>query len=399
MTSPSPRAAGFTRLTGAGVAAVAVVRVFGGAAADFCLRHVVATRPREAWRVGDVLRARLVEADGPPLDDVLLSVHATPIESGDWDLHLHLHGSPWLGDRCAELLRAAGLTEQPDADAWATHARDAIDRALTATLPRMLTERGVDWLLGQARGLRAALQANLDLEDEPAARAALAPLLATPDRVAWFAEPLPIALLGPPNAGKSTLLNALVDREAAIVSSTPGTTRDWLDVLGELDGFPVRWLDTAGLRVATDPLEAAGIEQARLVLATAEARIVVLDASPHGDAARRAFAADLPELDPTLVVLNKCDLIGEPPAWVADELPAEWRRRVVRLSARTRAGIEQLGGRLFAGLGRTEAALQPIGPLTEGLRAAIAEALAAAEPAGRRQVIAAILQNAAPADF
>lgn len=121
-----------------------------------------------------------------------------------------------------------------------------------------------------------------------------------------------VAIIGPPNAGKSTLLNRLAERDAAIVSPTAGTTRDVIDIDLDLDGYPVRIADTAGLRATEDAVEAEGVRRARKRADQADLVIVVLDATtwPQADElAREAIRGG------ALVLLNKIDL--EAPAALA----------------------------------------------------------------------------------
>ena len=109
-----------------------------------------------------------------------------------------------------------------------------------------------------------------------------------------------IAVIGPPNAGKSSLVNALARRDVAIVSEYPGTTRDIIEVRLDLDGYAVVLADTAGLRDSVEPIEREGIRRARARAEAADFRLLVLDAQYSGSGSR-GFAADL-------VVWNKADL-------------------------------------------------------------------------------------------
>lgn len=114
-----------------------------------------------------------------------------------------------------------------------------------------------------------------------------------------------VAIVGPPNAGKSTLLNKLAQRDAAIVSPIAGTTRDVIDIDLDLDGFPVRFADTAGLRSTSDPVEAEGVRRARGRADTADLVVLVLDATTW-PGAEPASIGDLPA--EAIVLLNKNDL-------------------------------------------------------------------------------------------
>jgi len=138
-----------------------------------------------------------------------------------------------------------------------------------------------------------------------------------------------VAILGPPNAGKSSLLNQLARREAAITSPVAGTTRDVIEVALDLAGYPVVLADTAGLRDSTDAVEQEGLRRALKRADEAELRLFVFDAACPGDA--RAAAA-WPGSD-TLIVANKIDLVGRSAA-----LP----HGAIAVSALTGEGIADL---------------------------------------------------------
>ncbi|MBM3535015.1 MAG: tRNA uridine-5-carboxymethylaminomethyl(34) synthesis GTPase MnmE [Alphaproteobacteria bacterium] len=149
-------------------------------------------------------------------------------------------------------------------------------------------------------------------------------------------EGIRVAILGPPNAGKSSLLNALAQREAAIVSAVAGTTRDVIEVHLDLGGVPVILADTAGLRDATDAIEAEGVRRATLWAKGADLRVVVGAADDwsalYAPAVRGVVNAT------TIVVGNKVDLAPTPPFW--DGLP------VLPVSVKSNDGIDTLLDRL-----------------------------------------------------
>lgn len=143
-------------------------------------------------------------------------------------------------------------------------------------------------------------------------------------------EGFSIAILGPPNAGKSSLLNALARREAAIVSPTAGTTRDVIEVHLDIGGYPVTLADTAGLRSSTDEIESEGVRRAQARAAEADLRLVVFDGAtwPATDATTQAHVgAD------AICVVNKADLL---------ENTASRPNDYLFVSALTGAGIEAL---------------------------------------------------------
>lgn len=146
---------------------------------------------------------------------------------------------------------------------------------------------------------------------------------------------LTVAVVGPPNAGKSSLVNRLAGREAAIVTPYPGTTRDVIEVSLELDGLPITLLDTAGLREPADPVEAIGIARARERAERADLVLCVVDG-----AAAPGPPDDLPgRCEDRLVLVNKLDL-ASPPAW------ATGRDDVLAISCRTGEGFDGLLERL-----------------------------------------------------
>ncbi len=188
-------------------------------------------------------------------------------------------------------------------------------------------------------------------------------------------EGLMVAILGAPNVGKSSLLNALARRDVAIVSETAGTTRDVIEVHLDLRGYPLVLADTAGLRAlgsgSGDSIEAEGIARARARAESADLRLVVLDACL--DPAAQDECLDLIEAE-SLVVANKCDL-ASPPGEVSGH-------KVIPVSAKTGAGLEllleQLGEEAEALLGLDAVAA----PLTrERHREALADCAAALERA------------------
>ncbi len=148
-----------------------------------------------------------------------------------------------------------------------------------------------------------ALQIVRALEGE------IASALADGGRGERLREGLVVAIAGPPNAGKSTLLNRIAKREAAIVSPYAGTTRDVIEVHLDLGGLPVTLLDTAGIREADDPVEIEGIRRARERAAGADLVLWVVDASDFKEAVPSAETGSI--LPPIWVVRNKIDLIHD----------------------------------------------------------------------------------------
>ncbi len=156
---------------------------------------------------------------------------------------------------------------------------------------------------------------------------------------------LSMAIVGLPNAGKSSLFNRIAERERAIVTANPGTTRDLVTERVSIGGIPLELIDTAGLREASDEAEFIGIQKTREALAEADLIMLVVDAS----AARKSEETDLAEMigsRPALIAWNKCDLVEK------NEIPAALASRtVVRTSAKTGEGIEELRRQILAAVG------------------------------------------------
>jgi tRNA modification GTPase len=152
-------------------------------------------------------------------------------------------------------------------------------------------------------------------------------------------EGLSVALLGAPNVGKSSVLNMLAGREAAIVSAQAGTTRDVIEVHLDLGGYPVTIADTAGLREAKDDIESEGVRRALARAEAADIKILLFDASTYPDLDRKTLGLAGKS---AIIALNKCDLNSLGPEVMVNGSPA------LALSAKTGAGTEALLGCLTA---------------------------------------------------
>ena len=263
----------------------------------------------------------------------------------------------------------------------------------------------------------ALVEARIDFSDEadvpedlvaPALRAAqqlrgdIAAALADSGRGERLHDGLVVAIAGPPNAGKSTLLNRLARREAAIVSPHPGTTRDVIEVHVDLDGYPVTLLDTAGIRDSDHPVEQEGVRRARERAAGADLILWVIDGSA-GEAGRAdRVSAELKS--EYWRIKNKIDLVAQNPCGSNESRSGNGPLRTFSISAATGSGIDALLGALadFARdyFSTTEPALvtraRHRNALEETL-AALDRALAEGKRGGGEELIAEELRAAATA--
>ncbi|MGJ7904692.1 tRNA modification GTPase, partial [Lysobacter sp. 1R34A] len=219
--------------------------------------------------------------------------------------------------------------------------------------------RRAEALAGDLLAIRVHVEAAIDFADEPldtlggsalrarfaAASASLDDLLAAAERGRRLRDGLHAVIVGPPNAGKSSLLNALAGSDRAIVTDIAGTTRDLLHETVKLDGVELTLVDTAGLRDGGDAIEREGMRRARGELERADLAIVVLDASDP-ETGLQAVAEAIAEVPVRLYVYNKIDLIesdyGSP---TPVDIGGEDR---VFVSARSGAGLDGLHARLRA---------------------------------------------------
>lgn len=273
-------------LTPAGVGAIAVVRLAGPGVAEF-LAAFFDRSPRPGRCVHGTLR------DGEhPIDDPVVALSA--------DGHVadvNLHGGPWVVHECLELARRSGFDVADPADPVPDEAIDAIheiEREMLVALPLARTERALRTLLSQPHAWRrmGALTAEQRRE------------ILADHSLWWLLHPPRVAIVGAPNVGKSTLANQLFAQERVITADLPGTTRDWVGEIADLDGLPVMLMDTPGLRASHDPVEAEAIRRSQRVIGGADLLVVVLDATRPLEPEQAPLLERFPD---ALRVLNKSD--------------------------------------------------------------------------------------------
>ena len=307
------------------------------------------------------------------LDEAVVTFFAAPNSyTGDDVVEISTHGAPVILEHVlrsclrhgARLARPGEFTERAFLSGRLdlTQAEAVHDLVMATTLHQARTAasqlggslaHAIAPVKQQLVHLIAALEAGIDFAEDDID---LVPESVIAAQIATIAEPLAalertfhygrilregfsLAIVGRPNAGKSSLFNALLARERAIVTSTPGTTRDVVTEQLAIEGIPVQLSDTAGLREGIDEAEALGIAKSREALAEASLILLVIDSTAA------VHAEDLALLEsnagrPLVVACNKVDLLPPAPAQPTSVLPPG--TRAINVSARTGSGLREL---------------------------------------------------------
>ena len=343
--------------------AIAVIRVSGGKTREIAARVL----DRDVTARPGMLRHVKILRGADAVDDGMAVFFKAPHSyTGEDMLELHCHGgvqtvrgvlfalslAGGVPAEPGEFTRRAFLSGKMDLS-QAEAVMDVINAQAESSLKSALEQlsgsvsRRLSAVENALLDARSALEAAIDYPDEAeeAAYASLpAVLKAATDGIAALIEEgrrarvlrdgLKIVILGRPNVGKSSLLNALLGEDRAIVTAAAGTTRDVLDERLSVAGVPVRLIDTAGIREAADEAERIGVDRARQATETADAVLLVLDGSMPLTAEDRRLLSETAGKT-RIVVANKCDLGGNVP----DALP---------LSCKTGEGLDALKNRMAA---------------------------------------------------
>jgi len=351
--------------TPAGRSGVAVVRISGPDARP----ALAALTDRDLPKPRVATLRRLVGKDALPIDDALVLWFPAPHSfTGEDVAELHLHGGPAvIAATLAALSAQRGLRlAEPGEFTRRAFDHDKLDLAqvegiadLIAAETEMqrrqalrqaegvLSRRLETWRTDLARVL-ARLEAYIDFPDEDLPQQLLSSIDVEIEEIAKalaqelaghaaerLRDGLTIAILGAPNVGKSSIINKLAQREAAIVSSIAGTTRDVIEVRMDVAGYPVTLADTAGLRASADEIEAEGVRRALGRAEHADLKLLVFDGGRWP-----AIDPETAKLidDQAICVVNKADLLREP------EPIAVEGRAALKLSCKTGLGLDALVG-------------------------------------------------------
>ncbi len=361
--------------TPVGAGAIGILRLSGERAVEIasaCFRPLgrasLLERQERTLVYGDLL-----DQEGEVIDRVLCTYTRAPSTyTGEDTAEIHSHGSPAVLTLGLEALYAQGARPAKAGEftqrAFLNGRLDLAQAEAVADLLEARSREGARQAAGQLCGalsrrieqiysglvdIMAHFHAVLDYPEEDIApftmteleqqlshqELELTKLLATYQRGRQMNQGVQCVLVGRPNAGKSSLLNALVGYERAIVTDIPGTTRDTIEEQIELGGIPLRIIDTAGLRDSHDPIEQMGVERSREAMERAELILVLWDSTTQVQEEDKALLNEAVQLAPTILVWTKKDLSHvSPPA-----LPDGASVSVVELSSKTGDGMEQLG--------------------------------------------------------
>lgn len=349
-TSPGRGGLGIVRLSGPDAKAIATT--------------ILRLRRTTEWETWTAAYADLPDDEGHTVDHVVATYFAGPRSyTGEDVVEIGCHGAPVVLRYCVEkavragarpaepgefTLRAylRGRLDLPQAEA----VRDLID-ATTLYQARIAAQqvdgsvsRRIRPVKEQLLELIALLEAGIDFADndvdvasqEELARRVDLLIGAVSSMVRSFAygklvhEGFTLAIVGEPNAGKSSLFNRLLEQDRAIVTDIPGTTRDLVSETAAVGGIPIRFVDTAGIREGQDLVETLGIERSYQAMADADLTIVLIDASRPIEANVQALIDKAKSAGRALLVANKCDLAPAPGS------------EYLTVSAKTGEGVDEL---------------------------------------------------------
>jgi tRNA modification GTPase len=355
-----------------GEGGIAIIRISGNkaiAAADRLFSGKV-----HSYETHTVHFGTFYNLEGEAIDQVLLLVMLGRRSfTGEDTVEVHCHGGPLIARRVLEAILAAGVrAAQPGEFSFKAFINGKIDLTQAEAIQELISaknEKALDAAGSQLQGrlsqkiagfqsaltsIAAILEAWIDFPDEDLEFSSMAELLGRLEATCCemdlllstfhdgriLHDGIALCLVGSPNVGKSSLMNALLDKERAIVSHIPGTTRDIVEDHLRLNGLNFKLIDTAGIRASLDIVEQEGIRRSKVAIGSADLILLVLDAS-------RGLTAEDSEIIPllpkgkTIAIWNKVDLPHAP----LTELPFAQQ---VLLSAKTRVGIEILHQKIDA---------------------------------------------------
>lgn len=359
--------------TAPGIGGIAVIRV-SGPDSIANVKKIWKGRDLETVASHTAHFGKVLDADGEMLDECVATVFRNPTSfTGEDVVEVSVHGSKWIQAQLIQSLVAAGCRmalpgeftrrafaagrfdlAQAEAVADVIASSSKASHRLALSQMRGTYSRKIDAMRDELLQLASLLELELDFSEEDVEFASRSRLLELADDLSLqlsraaasfksgqaIKDGIPVAIIGNTNAGKSSLLNALVSDDRAIVSDIHGTTRDVIEDTVLIGDYLVRFQDTAGIRETQDPIERMGIERSRMAADTAKLIIYVVDSSSSIEP--NSVSSELSELSQSslIIVANKSDLKN---AFNDDE----WRNvfteaKIAHCSALLNQGIEEL---------------------------------------------------------
>lgn len=360
--------------TPSGVGAIAIIRV-SGLGAIAMVNSVFRGKNLENAE-SHTVHFGTIRSEEEVIDEVLATVFKTPKSFTKEDsVEISCHGSDYIIRQILKLLITKGARIAKPGEftqrAFLNGQFDLVQAEAVADLIAADSQASHKTALNQLRGgfskklasLRTELihfasliELELDFGEEDvefaqrddlrrlinALQTTIAPLIDSFDFGNAIKEGVPVAIIGSPNVGKSTLLNALLNEEKAIVTSIAGTTRDVIEDTIVLSGLKFRFIDTAGIRETVDLVESIGIQRSKAAMEKADIVIFLFD-SQETLKENQQLASDLPAGKEVLFVLNKIDLHSS----IAEKLAAD-NQEIIQISAQTQKGLADLTDKLVS---------------------------------------------------
>jgi len=392
--NPEPSCTRVAVLTPLAPAGIAVIQMLGPEAERICRRIFEPNRSRAGAgsTAPDRLRLGRLCDEGGLIDEALVAVRRDPVAG--WAVEINTHGSVRVVQRTLAVLQRHGavLVEPAAVATEAWPARNAIEREALGALASAKTRRAVRWIARQRRLLADELDRLCRMLASPAGSDAYPDTPVSPDPPACLAvrdvldqwlervgparkllEGAAVAVVGPANAGKSTLANRLAGQSRSIVADQAGTTRDWVAEPTAVQGVPITLIDTAGLRQADGPIEQEAIRRGLDRAERADVRLVVVDISCPLSATCLISLRRFLSAQPAILVLNKVDLqqVVTPQELKSRLSPDADDVAVVAVSARTGRGMVALEQALLDALGFADWDEHAPGVFTDRQRRAI----------------------------
>lgn len=349
-----------------GEGGVAIIRISGDHALEIAAQ--VYSGPIFTYRTHTAHYGQIRNANGDHIDNVLLLLMlGNRSYTGENTVEIHCHGGSLITRRVLEAVLAAGARAAlPGEFTFKAYINGKIDLAQAEAIQELIcakNERALDAAENQLKGalsqkirafqqslteIAAILEAWVDFPEEGLEFTSMEEMVQEIDQICLAMEKLAasfhdgkilhdglsLCLAGCPNVGKSSLMNALLDKNRAIVSAIPGTTRDVLEDYLRLNGLHLKLSDTAGIRETEESIEQEGIKRSRETMLQADLIILVLDAHKGLDSEDIRLLQDVPKAK-TIVVWNKTDLPHE------NLQPLDFDH-VIKISAKERHGLKEL---------------------------------------------------------